>query len=206
MTANDEPDVRDLLEALPAVTGADLRALHDRLADSSDAQGTLDVAYRTLDTPVGTLLLAATEKGLIRVAYAAEGHDEVLKTLAKRISPRILHAPRRLDAAAREIDEYFAGRRRGFDLPLDLGLSTGFRRTVLGHLRDIGYGHTASYAAVAAAAGSPGAVRAVGTACATNPLPVIVPCHRVIRSDGSFGGYLGGAAAKQALLELEAAA
>lgn len=205
MTANDEPDVQDLLAARPAVTDADLRALHDRLADSSAARGVLDVAYRTLDTPVGTLLLAATEQGLIRVAYAAEDHDKVLTTIAKRISPRILRAPRRLDVAARQIDEYFAGQRRGFDLPLDTSLSTGFRKTVLSRLPDIGYGHTASYAAVAAAAGRPKAVRAVGTACATNPLPVVVPCHRVIRADGSFGGYLGGPAAKQTLLELEAA-
>jgi methylated-DNA-[protein]-cysteine S-methyltransferase len=206
MTANDESAVRDLLTALPAVTEADLSALHDRLAVSAAAAGMLDVAYRTLDTPVGTLLLAATEKGLIRVAYATEGHDKVLQTIAKRISPRILYAPRRLDLAAGEIDEYFAGQRRGFDLPLDLSLSAGFRRTVLSHLPGIAYGHTATYAAVAAAAGSPGAVRAAATACATNPLPVVVPCHRVIRSDGSFGGYLGGPAVKQALLELEAAA
>jgi methylated-DNA-[protein]-cysteine S-methyltransferase len=206
MTANDESAVRDLLTALPAVTEADLSALHDRLAVSAAAAGMLDVAYRTLDTPVGTLLLAATEKGLIRVAYPAEGHDKVLQTIAKRISPRILHAPRRLDLAASEIDEYFAGQRRDFDLPLDLSLSAGFRRTVLSHLADIAYGHTATYAAVAAAAGRAGAVRAAATACATNPLPVVVPCHRVIRSDGSFGGYLGGPAAKQTLLELEAAA
>ncbi len=206
MTANDNPDLRDLLGALPEVTEADLRALHDRLADSSDAQGALDVAYRTLDTPVGTLLLAATQQGLIRVAYGTEGHDQVLNTLAKRISPRILHAPRRLDPAARELEEYFAGRRRRFGLPLDLSLSTGFRRLVLGHLPDIAYGQTASYATVAAGAGRPRAVRAVGTACATNPLPIVVPCHRVIRSDGSLGGYLGGPAAKQTLLDLEAAA
>jgi methylated-DNA-[protein]-cysteine S-methyltransferase len=211
MTANgqpthDESGARNLLQALPEVTEADLRALHDRLADSSDAEGVLDVAYRTLGTPVGTLLLAATGQGLIRVAYGAEGHDKVLTILAERISPRILHAPRRLDVAARQIDEYFAGQRHSFDLALDWSLSTGFRRTVLGHLPDIGYGHTASYAAVAALAGSPRAVRAVGTACATNPLPVVVPCHRVIRSDGSFSGYLGGPVARQALLELEAAA
>jgi len=206
MTTNYEPEVRDLFGALPDPTGAELRVLHDRLADRADADGLLDVAYRTLDTPVGTLLLAATGTGLVRVAYDTEGHDRVLATLAARISPRILHAPKRLDAAAREIEEYFAGRRRGFDLPLDLSLSTGFRRTVLGHLSDIGYGRTASYAAVAAAAGNPRAVRAVGTACATNPLPVVVPCHRVVRSDGSFGGYLGGPAAKRALLALEAAA
>lgn len=205
MSTNDELQARELLAALPAVTEAELGALHERLTDQADAGGVLDVAYRTLDTPVGTLLLAATEQGLVRVAYGTEGHDKVLESLASRISPRILNAPRRLDTAAREIDEYFAGRRRVFDLPLDLSLSTGFRRLVLGHLSDIGYGRTASYAAVAAAAGSPRAVRAVGTACATNPLPVVVPCHRVVRSDGSFGGYLGGPAAKQALLALEAA-
>ncbi|HEV8650790.1 MAG TPA: methylated-DNA--[protein]-cysteine S-methyltransferase [Actinomycetes bacterium] len=205
MTTDYPPEVRDLFEAYPDATEAELRLLHDRLADSADAQGILDVAYRTLDTPVGTLLLAATEKGLVRVAYETEGHDKVLATLAARISPRILNAPKRLDAAAREIDEYFAGLRHGFDLPLDFSLSKGFRRMVLNHLPDIAYGHTASYAAVAAAAGHPKAVRAVGTACATNPLPVVVPCHRVVRSDGSFGGYLGGPAAKQTLLRLEAA-
>jgi len=205
MTASDESAVQDLLTALPAVTEADLSALHDRLAVSAAAEGMLDVAYRTLDTPLGTLLLAATEQGLVRVAYATEDHDKVLTTIAKRISPRILHAPRRLDAAARQMDDYLAGRRRSFDLPLDWSLSAGFRRTVLSYLPDIAYGRTASYTAVAAMAGSPRAVRAVGTACATNPLPVVVPCHRVIRADGSFGGYLGGPAAKRALLELEAA-
>jgi methylated-DNA-[protein]-cysteine S-methyltransferase len=205
MTNDDPLEVRDLFEAYPDATEAELGRLHDRLADGAAAQGILDVAYRTLDTPVGTLLLAATETGLIRVAYQAEGHEEVLAILAARISPRILHAPRRLDAAARELEEYFAGRRRGFDLPLDFSLSTGFRRLVLDHLSDIAYGHTASYAAVAAAAGNPRAVRAAATACATNPLPVVVPCHRVVRSDGSVGGYVGGPAAKQTLLRLEAA-
>jgi methylated-DNA-[protein]-cysteine S-methyltransferase len=142
---------------------------------------------------------------LVRVAFTIENHENVLTALATQLSPRILSAPKRLDTVAREIDEYFAGRRRAFDLPLDFSLSKGFRLMVLGHLTDIGYGHTASYAAVAAAAGSPRAVRAVGTACATNPLPVVVPCHRVVRSDGSSGGYRGGPAAKQALLALEAA-
>ena len=201
---NSEPAARDLLAAMPAVTEDQLRALRDRLADRADADGVLDVAYRTIDTPVGTLLLAATAKGLVRVAYDTENHDNVLTILAAKLSPRILSAPRRLETAAREIDEYFAGRRREFDLPLDFSLSAGFRRMVLSHLSDITYGHTASYAAVAAAAGSPRAVRAVGTACATNPLPVVVPCHRVVRSDGSFGRYLGGPAAKRLLLDLEA--
>ncbi len=195
----------NLFDTYPTATDAELRLLHDRLADTADAEGILDIAYRTLDTPVGTLLLAATPAGLVRVAYDSEGHDDVLQALATRISPRILNAPKRLDAAAHEIDEYFAGRRHTFDLPLDFSLTHGFRLAVLTHLRDIAYGQTASYAAVAAAAGSPKAVRAVGTACAHNPLPVVVPCHRVVRSDGSAGGYLGGPAAKRLLLDLEAA-
>jgi methylated-DNA-[protein]-cysteine S-methyltransferase len=198
-------DPVDLFADLPEADATELRTLHERLADRADAEGLLGIAYRTLATPVGTLLLAATEKGLVRVAYDIEGHDAVLETLAARLTPRILLAPRRLDNAARELEEYFTGRRHDFDLPLDLTLSRGFRRAVLEHLPEITYGHTASYAAVATAAGSPRAVRAVGTACATNPLPVLVPCHRVVRSDGSFGGYVGGAQAKQALLRLEAA-
>jgi methylated-DNA-[protein]-cysteine S-methyltransferase len=205
MPANDEPEVTDLFGALLEVTDADLAALQARLAEGAEAASVLDVAYRTLDTPVGTLLLAATEDGLVRVAYAAEGHDQVLENLAARVSPRILKAPRRLDSAARELGEYFAGQRRRFDLPLDYRLATGFRRKVVTYLPGIGYGHTASYAAVAAAVGSPRAFRAVGTACATNPLPLIVPCHRVIRSDGEPGSYLGGPDAKRLLLELEAA-
>jgi len=182
-----------------------LHRLHERLAASAEVEHLLDIAYRTVDTPVGSLLLAATETGLVRVAYAREDHDRVLETLGDRISPRILHYPARLDAAARELDEYFDGRRQAFSLNLDWRLSAGFRETVLRHLSDIRYGHTASYAAVAELAGRPKAVRAVGTACATNPLPVVVPCHRVIRSDGSMGGYLGGLDAKTTLLELESA-
>lgn len=182
------------------------RRAHARLETAAEAAGALDIAYRTIETPVGTLLLAATDKGLVRVAYACEDLDAVLERLSDTISPRVLHAPVRLDPAAREIEEYFAGQRRSFDLPLDLQLSSGFRRTVLIHLADIGYGSTASYAMVAAASGSPKAVRAVGTACATNPLPVVLPCHRVVRGDGALGQYLGGIAAKRSLLALEGAA
>jgi methylated-DNA-[protein]-cysteine S-methyltransferase len=181
-------------------------ALHDRLAADAERDGLLDVAYRTLDTPVGTLLLAATPVGLVRVAYDVEGHDTVLATLAERVSPRVLRAPARLDVTARELDEYFAGTRRMFDVPLDRRLSSGFRAEVLAHLPEIAYGRTESYAQVAAAAGNAKAVRAVGSACATNPLPVVVPCHRVVRSDGSWGGYVGGSEAKRALLTLEGAA
>ncbi len=202
---NADDLARDLVRAFPGTVG-DLRRLHDRLAAAADREGILDVAYRTLDSPVGPLLLAATDAGLVRVAYASEGHDTVLQALADRISPRILDAAVRLDAPARELDEYFAGRRRSFDLPLDWRLSGGFRRAVLSHLPEIGYGHTASYAAVANLAGHPKAVRAAATACATNPLPVVVPCHRVIYSDGRIGRYLGGPDAKRTLLALEAAA
>src|SRR6185437_14738729 len=184
-----------------------LRRLHQHLTAAAQERGLLDVAYRTVDTPVGPLLLAATERGLVRIAYAAEGHDAVLQALSERLSPRILHAPARLDRAAREIEEYFTGRRTRFGITLDWQLSSGFRSTVLHHLAsDVPYGQTASYGALAALAGSPAAVRAVGTACSTNPLPVVVPCHRIVRADGSAGGYLGGPAARRTLLALEAAA
>ncbi len=195
-------------ELTNALTGSSehLRLLHDRLAAGAQAEGILDVAYRTLDTPLGVLLLAATEQGLVRVAYAVQNHDTVLEQLASTISPRLLRSPGRLDAAAREIEDYFARRRTSFDVALDLRLAHGFRRSVLTHLRDIAYGTTASYAAVAATAGSPKAFRAAGSACATNPLPIVVPCHRAVLSNGSLGQYVGGAAAKRTLLTLEAAA
>lgn len=182
-----------------------LTRLHRRLEHDADAARVLDVAYRTVDSPAGPLLLAATSVGLVRVAYRVENHAAVLERLAMDISPRILRAPGRLDPVARQIDEYFARRRTAFDVPLDLRLVEGFRRSVIAHLRDIGYGDRESYAAVAAAVGSPRAMRAVGTACAHNPLPVIVPCHRVVRSDGSTGQYVGGPRAKSMLLDLEAA-
>ncbi len=202
---NTETDLTDALIRILDGNPDDARRLHDRLAAAAESEGLLDVAYRTIDTPVGSLLLAATSVGLVRVAYASEDHDAVLQSLADQVSPRILHSPARLDEAARELDEYFTGRRHTFDITLDWSLSKGFRSTVLHALPGIGYGHTASYAAVARLAGNPKAVRAVGSACATNPLPVVVPCHRVVRSDGAVGGYLGGVEAKRTLLGLEAA-
>ena len=206
MTSRRTPARTDLFAALPEIDEAVQHQLHARLVADASAAGILDVAYRTVDSPLGSLLLAATEQGLLRVAYAREDHDQVLAQLASSVSARVLRAPARTDLAARELEEYFAGQRTAFDLPLDLRLCTGFRRTVLVHLADIAYGTTASYAAVAGAAGNPGAVRAVGTACATNPLPVVLPCHRVIRSDGSVGQYVGGVDAKRTLLSLESAA
>ena len=198
-------DPNDLFASLPETDEDAQRRLHARLAVAANEAGLLDVAYRIVDSPFGPLLLAATEVGLVRVAYAREDHDRVLEQLATRISPRVLRAPARLDPAARELDEYLSGRRTSFDLSLDFQLATGFRRTVLMHLPDIGYGSTASYAALALAAGNPKAVRAVGTACATNPLPLVVPCHRVVRSDGTIGQYVGGPEVKRTLLDLEAA-
>ncbi|MCV7065704.1 methylated-DNA--[protein]-cysteine S-methyltransferase [Mycolicibacterium farcinogenes] len=202
---NGDAVLRDL-DRITQPRPDDLTELHARLTIAAQRDGLLDIAYRTVDSPVGPLLLAATDQGLVRVAYAREDHDAVLQQLADKVSPRILRAPARLDAAARQLGEYFTGARRTFDLPLDWRLAAGFRGTVLQHLPEICYGQTASYAAVAALAGSPKAVRAVGTACAKNPLPVVIPCHRVVRSDGATGGYLGGAEAKRLLLDLEAAA
>jgi len=198
---NDHDD----LFATPAEPEA-LARLHRRLEQAAEQEGLLDVAYRTVDSPVGPLLLAATRRGIVRLAYDIEDHDRVLESLAGRLSPRVLRAPSRLDAAARELEEYFGGQRRVFDLPLDLSLSRGFRLLVQQHLPSIGYGQTRSYRQVAELVGRPTAVRAVGTACATNPLPVIVPCHRVLRSDGTPGRYVGGPDAKTTLLNLEAAA
>ncbi len=196
--------IRRLAASFPAAgsTDVDLRA---RLAAQAEREGLLDVSYRTVDSPFGSLLLAASPKGLVRVAFECEDHAAVLTRLAGAISPRILRSPRRTDAAARQLDEYFAGRRRRFELPVDLQLVRGFRLAVISHLQQIPYGRTESYAAVARAAGNPAAVRAAGSACARNPVPVVVPCHRVVRSDGTIGQYGGGSDMKAALLEMEAA-
>lgn len=201
----DDRTQADSRQGFPLETGA-LDDLHARLAQAADARGLADIAYRTLDSPVGPLLLAATPAGLVRVAFDREGFDTVLQTLATKVSPRILEAPGRLDAVATQLDEYFAGTRRSFDVPLDYALSSGFRQTVQHYLPHIAYGRTQTYKEVAAHVGNPAAVRAVGTACATNPLPVVVPCHRVLRTDGGLGGYLGGLDAKTTLLTLERAA
>jgi methylated-DNA-[protein]-cysteine S-methyltransferase len=206
MNVTIEEKAASVLLAAASARPEVLERLHDRLGDAATREGTLDVAYTTIDTPIGSLLLAATDQGLVRVAFASEDHDKVLVVLATKLSPRILRAPKRLDDAAREIDQYFAGTRKNFEVRLDHSLSSGFRLLVQRHLSDIAYGHTESYAEVATLVGNPKAVRAVGSACATNPLPVVVPCHRVLRSDGTLGGYAGGLAVKTALLKLEAAA
>ncbi|AOY73380.1 methylated-DNA--[protein]-cysteine S-methyltransferase [Arthrobacter sp. TES] len=206
-SVEQEPgDVGTMLKPLDSGLEASLVALRARLARAAWEDHSLDIVYRVVESPVGRLLLAATARGMLRVAFQLEDHALVLQQLSNTVSPRILEAPGLLDEAARQLDEYFSGQRRTFNLPLDFSLSRGFRLDVLHHLPHIAYGTTESYSQVARAAGSPNAVRAVGTACATNPLPVIVPCHRVVRTDGTYGGYLGGTEAKRTLLTLEAAA
>jgi methylated-DNA-[protein]-cysteine S-methyltransferase len=164
----------------------------------------LDVAYATLDSPLGTLLLATTPRGLIRIAYVDYAdEDAVLAHLATHVSPRILAAPRRLDEPRRELDEYFAGRRRQFELPLDWRLTRGFARRVLRATAKIPYGATATYKQVAGVAGNPLASRAAGNALGSNPIPIVVPCHRILHSGGGLGGYTGGLEKKRVLLGVE---
>jgi methylated-DNA-[protein]-cysteine S-methyltransferase len=194
------------LSTIREVDPATLERLQATFTDQAAAADLLDLGYRTVDSPLGSLLLVATERGLTRVAFSNQDHDRVLADLAVTVSPRILRAPRRLELAARELDEYFSGSRRTFDLALDLTTTGGFRQAVQLLLPTIGYGETVSYTELATRAGRPTAVRAAASACATNPLPVVVPCHRVVRNDGGLGGYLGGLAAKRALLDLEARA
>jgi methylated-DNA-[protein]-cysteine S-methyltransferase len=173
--------------------------------DAAEAAALIDVAYARHETPVGTLILAATPRGLVRVAYADDeaGIEATLSTLARGVSPRVLAAPRRLDAARRELDEYFAGARDRFELPLDWRLTQGFTRRVLRSTARIPYGSVSSYGRVAAAAGSPRGSRAAGNALGSNPLPIVVPCHRVLHSGGGLGGYTGGTERKRTLLAIE---
>jgi methylated-DNA-[protein]-cysteine S-methyltransferase len=161
--------------------------------------------YRIIETPLDDLLVARTAAGLVRVAFAREGLARVLEELTERLHPRPQRARSSLDNAARAIEAYFAGTATSIPLELDLQLVSGFRRTVVEHLPSISYGSTKPYADVAAALGRPGAGYAVGIACRGNPLPIVVPCHRAVRSDGSLGSYIGGTEAKRILLALEAA-
>jgi methylated-DNA-[protein]-cysteine S-methyltransferase len=179
--------------------------LPDLAARAAEA-GLLDVAYVIEDSPVGQLLLAVTKRGLVRIAYLDGGErtDEVLEDLADHISPRVLAAPARLDEARRELEEFFAGRRRQFELPLDWRLiRPGFGRRVLQATSRIPYGSVSSYKLVAGEAGSPRAYRAAGTALSGNPIPIVVPCHRVLHSGGGIGGYTGGLDRKRTLLAME---
>jgi methylated-DNA-[protein]-cysteine S-methyltransferase len=176
-----------------------------RLSGRIAEEGLADVTYAPVDSPFGTLLLAATKRGLVRLAFPEENVDSVLERLALRVSPRIVEAPAPLDLMRRELEEYFDGRRRTFELPLDWTLVGPFGRRVLRVTSEIPYGGVLSYAEVAADAGSPRGSRAAGNALGSNPIPIVVPCHRVLRSGGALGGYGGGIERKRWLLELEGA-
>jgi methylated-DNA-[protein]-cysteine S-methyltransferase len=203
MTKDIETALRQSAARLPGAAPPQLDSL---LADRAVAEGLLDVAYATVDSPLGPLVVAATPRGLVRLAYTdSGGQDEVLADLAGKLSPRILESPGRLDEARRELDEYFEGRRAGFDLPIDWSLTRGFAGQVLRATARIGFGKTSTYAEVAGRAGSPRAVRAAGNALGSNPIPVVVPCHRVLRTGGALGGYTGGVERKEFLLRLEGA-
>ena len=196
MNENIETALRQAAETLPSAAALDLR----RVA----GEGLLDVAYATVDSPLGPLVVAATPRGLVRLAYTgSRGEGEVVEDLAGKLSPRILEAPERLDEVRRELDEYFEGRRVGFEVPIDWSLAHGFTGKVLRQTARIEYGKTSTYGDVARRAGSPRAVRAAGNALGSNPIPVVVPCHRVLRTGGALGGYTGGVERKEFLLRLE---
>ncbi len=198
-------DTQDLERRLVGA-GARLTAGPGDLPTAAAAAGMLDVAYATTDSPLGPLLLATTEQGLVRVAYLDfADRDAVLQSLADRVSPRMLEAPRRLDRPRRELEDYFRGRRREFDLPLDRQLMSDFMRRVLSATATIPFGSVSTYGAVAAEAGSPRGSRAAGNALGANPMPIVIPCHRVLHADGGIGGYTGGLERKRVLLELESA-
>jgi len=181
----------------------DTARLSEELGRRALDAGLADVAYGSMDSPVGELLVAVTDRGLLRVAFADEPDDEVLAELADRVSPRVLRLPARTDTARRELDEYFAGDRRRFDLRLDWSLVRGFAQGVLRATAGVPFGEVTTYRQMAEAAGSPRASRAAGNALGSNPIPIVVPCHRVLHSGGGLGGYAGGLDRKRYLLSLE---
>jgi methylated-DNA-[protein]-cysteine S-methyltransferase len=203
--AQDEDRVERVLRRAhdddETAAAAAARRLTRRIVD----EGLADVSYAPVDSPFGPLLAATTKRGLVKLAFPEEDVDGVLERLARRVSPRIVAADAQLDPVRRELDEYFGGRRRGFALPLDWTLVGPFGRRVLGVTAEIPYGGVLSYAEVAAEAGSPRGSRAAGNALGSNPIPIVVPCHRVLRSGGALGGYGGGLDRKRFLLELEGA-
>ena len=178
--------------------------LDRRFRDAAAAEGLLDVAYDLVDTPVGRLLVAVTDHGLCEISYNPEPEREA-ETLARAFGARVLRSPKPTDEARRQLDEYFAGERRSFELPVDLRLARDFGRTVLRELARVPYGELTTYGSLAARAGKPRAARAVGTIMNRNPVPIVLPCHRVVGSTGSLVGYGGGLERKRALLELEGA-
>ena len=194
-----------------AGAGVDMESAKDALLARAESEGLIDVAYGTVDSPFGEMLVVGTERGILRVAFphrkgtGTREWEALLDEIADVVSPRVLEAPERLDDVRRQLDDYFEGRRREFDLPLDWRLTKGFQGKAIHQIARIPYGKTISYGELAARAGNPRAFRAAGTACGANPLPPIVPCHRVLPAGGGVGNYGGGPEMKRALLELEGA-
>ncbi len=195
--------MKDIQEQLRAEARRAASPDVEALTREAAARGLVDVVYGVIESPLGPLVAAKSRRGLIRLAYATDGTDGALEEMARRVSPRILESPSRVDDARRQLDEYFNGRRRDFELDLDWSILQGFTRTVLEATAAIPYGHVATYREVASDAGSPRAVRAAGNALGSNPIPIIVPCHRVLRTGGALGGYTGGLERKEFLLRLE---
>jgi methylated-DNA-[protein]-cysteine S-methyltransferase len=174
-----------------------------RLAAQAEAEGLVDVAYASVDSPFGPMLAAATRRGLVRLAYPDEGGDAVVDDLARRVSPRVIEVPARLDDVRRQLDEYFEGERHRFDVGIDWALTDGFARRVLQATHRIPFGQLRTYGEMAARAGNERAARATGNALGSNPIPIVVPCHRVVRAGGHLGGYTGGIERKIRLLGIE---
>jgi len=202
---SDPRSLEERLTDTPAIDAETWRRATAAIAQQAEAEGLIDIAFERHDSPLGPIIIAATHEGVVRIGLPAESEDTVLDELAHRISGRVLEAPRGAVTQTRgQLDEYFEHRRTAFDVALDWRLTAGFRRQVLSVTTQIPYGQTASYAQVAARAGRPRAMRAAGTALATNPLPIVVPCHRVLKSSGQLGAYRGGPDAKARLIALEA--
>jgi methylated-DNA-[protein]-cysteine S-methyltransferase len=196
-------DLERRLRDAPAPGAFDAERLRSALARRAADEGLLDVAYGTYESPLGSLTVMVTPRGLVRLSYPGEGIESQLQELADRVSPRILEAPERTDDVRRQLDAYFAGRRHQFDVPIDWRLVRGFAGDVLRATARIPFGDVSSYREIATAAGSPNAYRAAGNALGSNPVPIVVPCHRVLHAGGGLGGYTGGLERKRYLLQLE---
>jgi len=201
MNPMTEKQLERMLRNAPA--GADLERAVEGMLARAEKDGLIDVAYTEIDSPFGKMLIAGSERGVLRVAFPHREWNKLLDQIAEQISPRVLEAPERLDEPRRQLDEYFEGKRRDFDLPLDWRLTRGFQNRAQHAIARIPYGETRNYSWIAEKAGNPRAFRAAGTACGANPLPPIVPCHRVVPAGGGIGSYGGGPEMKRALLELE---
>lgn len=204
MSKTSKESLEGLLAAADETPPAEWARVREELGAKARRKGLVDISYEMHDTPFGPLLVAATEQGLVRVGLSAENPEAILDDMSRRISPRILAGSRpQIKRARKQLDQYLNGKRREFDLDLDRQLTGGFRRLVLDATEGIPFGQTRSYREIATEAGSRNAVRAAGSALAHNPLPIVIPCHRVLKTDGKVGKYLGGTAMKEQLLEME---